>query len=198
MEGIEGSGKSTLAGSLAREMEKAGCRVVATAEPGGSGVGERIRELLLDPSCAINPRAELLLFEAARAQHVDTLIIPALESGAVVVSDRFRDSTTAYQGYARGIDLELVEQINRFATRGLRPDLTLLLDLPVDIGLARQRRVDRMSAEDIEFHERVRQGFLAIARSEPDRFVVLDAARPFDEVCAAAYAAARKALADRA
>ena len=171
---------------------------MATAEPGGSGAGERIRDLLLDPSFAINPRAELLLFEAARAQHVDTLIAPALESGAVVVCDRFHDSTTAYQGYARGIDLELVERIDRFATQGLRPDLTLLLDLPVDVGLARQRRADRMSMEDLEFHERVRRGFLAIARSEPERFVVLDAARPFDAVYAAAYAAAQDALADRA
>lgn len=194
IEGIEGAGKSSLAELLQKELESRGWSVVVTAEPGGDTVGQRIRSLLLDPECCISDRAELLLFEAARAQHVDTTIKPALKTGSVVICDRYTDSSLAYQGYARGIDLSTVVMLNNYATGGLGPDLTILLDLPVTAGLARQRKVDRVSQERLEFHEAVRQGFLAIARSEPDRIVVIDATQDLDQVYQQALEAVTGAL----
>lgn len=186
-----------LAAALAARLETAGRRTVITREPGGGGVGDEIRRILLDPNGRINPRTEVLLFAAARAYHVDSLIAPALAGGAIVICDRFSDSTTAYQGYARGLDLNEVAAINGFATAGLRPDLTLLLDLPVEVGISRQRGVDRISSADRGFHERVRQGYLAIARAEPDRVVVLDASKPFGEVLEAADRALSEAFGKR-
>ena len=175
IEGIEGSGKTTLARALGRELESRGFQVVVTVEPGGDRVGESIRTLVLDSSNDISGRAELLLFEAARAQHVDKVIRPALERGAVVICDRFADSSTAYQGYARGIDLDTVRTLNDYATGGLAPDLTILLDLPAQKGLERQETTDRFSAETVAFHEAVRNAYLSLAAEEPGRFVVIDA-----------------------
>lgn len=186
LEGVEGSGKTTLAERLSRHFKALGREVVLIAEPGGSGLGIHIRELLLSSVEPISDNAELLLFEASRAQLVDTIINPALERGAVVICDRFADSSIAYQGYARGIDIHQVRQINYFATSGLLPDITFLLDLPADAGLARQRKIDRISSEDISFHERVREGFLAVAMSEPDRFVIIDARQDEESVFAQA------------
>jgi dTMP kinase len=189
VEGIEGAGKSTLAEALADKLRSLGREVVSTREPGGTGIGDSIRELLLESRDDMSNRTELLLFEAARAQHVDDLIAPALKTGAVVICDRFADSSLAYQGDARGIDGDTVARLNEFATRGLKPDLTILLDLPAEVGLARQRSMDRISAEGIAFHESVRQGYLAIARAEPERVVVLDAAGSFEEVLGRAWEA---------
>ena len=182
IEGIEGSGTSTLAAALAEELKSAGREVVVTAEPGGGAVGESIRRLLLDSTDAISAKSELLLFEAARAQHVDTVILPALERGAVVICDRFADSSIAYQGGARGIDAATVRSLNDYATSGLKPHLTILLDLPVADGLARQQKTDRMSSEKAAFHEAVREAYLSLAEAEPDRFVVIDAGLDLDEV----------------
>jgi len=182
IEGIEGSGKTTLARLIGEYLTKAGRKVVITAEPGGSAVGDAVREIVLHCEEAMSDRAELLLFEAARAQHVDTVIRPALEAGSVLICDRFTDSSLAYQGYARGLDLGEVASLNTYATSGLVPDIAILLDLPAEAGLARQRKIDRISSRDIAFHESVRQGFLALAQSEPDRFVVIDATQDIDSV----------------
>ncbi|MGB9620485.1 MAG: dTMP kinase [Armatimonadota bacterium] len=190
IEGIEGSGKSTLAAHLAGQLARQGGEVVVTAEPGGDPVAEQIRRFLLHSADAISDRAELLLFEAARAQHVEKTILPALKRGAVVICDRFTDSSLAYQGLARGLGLEVVTELNEFATGGLRPDLTILLDLPAEVGLSRTRSKDRFSSEGIEFHNAVREGYLAIAAREPDRFVIIDAGRPVDEVVRQAAKAA--------
>ena len=182
IEGIEGSGKTTLARLIGEHLTKAGRKVVITAEPGGSAVGEAVREIVLHCEEPISDKAELLLFEAARAQHVDTVIRPALEAGSVVICDRFADSSLAYQGCARGLDLQEVASLNVYATSGLVPDITILLDLPAEAGLARQRKIDRISSRDVAFHESVRKGFLALAEAEPERFVVIDATRDIDSV----------------
>ena len=175
IEGVEGSGKTTLVQALDKELAAQGLEVIVTAEPGGDALGTGIRKLLLDSSSEISDRAELLLFEAARAQHIDNIIRPALERGAVVVCDRFTDSSIAYQGYARGISLDIIEMLNDYATGGLRADLTILLDLPARDGLGRQETTDRFSAETPAFHEAVREGYLSLVAKEPGRFVVIDA-----------------------
>ncbi len=189
IEGIEGSGKTTLAAALADELRSRGREVVVTAEPGGGAVGEAVRRLLLDSTDVISPRAELLLFEAARAQHVDTVIRPALERGAVVICDRFADSSTAYQGAARRMGAATVRQLNDYATSGVKPHLTILLDLPVRDGLAREQRADRFSSEDIAFHQAVREAYLSLAQAELDRFVIIDARQEPDAVMLQALAA---------
>ena len=181
IEGIEGAGKSTLSGALFERLSLYGREIVVTREPGGTKLGDAIRRVLLE-SEKLSDRAELLLFEAARAQHIDDVILPALGRGAVVICDRYTDSSIAYQSGARGIDAELVEELNRFATNGLSPNLTILLDLPAEVGLARQTKVDRISSEGIAFHESVRRGYLNQASAEPQRFVIVDATRSFDEV----------------
>lgn len=191
IEGVEGAGKSTLAGLLRDHLGTDGAEVIVTAEPGGDAIADRIRKLLLDSVSSISDRAELLLFEAARAQHVDAKIVPALERGAIVICDRFADSSLAYQGYARGIDVATVLVLNDYATGGLKPDLTILLDVPAKIGLKRQRRTDRVSSEGITFHIAVREGYLKIADSEPERFVVIDAAQDLDAVLSQALAAVK-------
>jgi dTMP kinase len=184
LEGGEGAGKSVQSQALARRLEERGLTVVRTREPGGTALGERLRAIALDlsgASVALDPLAETLLFIAARAQLVSEVIAPALERGDTVVCDRFAGSTLAYQGYGRGVALETIEQLNTVATRGLRPDLTVLLDLPVETGLARtgaQGTADRFGREERAFHERVRAGYRELAAREPARWLAVDASLP--------------------
>lgn len=184
-EGPDGAGKTTQIRLLAEALRERGLAVTRTREPGGDVVGERVRDLLLHAGPdEIRAETELLLFAAARVQNVSGIVRPALESGQVVLCDRFTDSTVAYQGHARGLALDFIEQVNRFATGGLVPDRTFLLDLPPAAGLARQRagEQDRLDSEDLAFHERVRAGFRERAARAPERIVVLDAARPVDSL----------------
>ncbi len=182
-EGPEGSGKSTHSRRLSAFLRRKGHRVVFTREPGGTALGIQLRRILLDHrSGKMDPWVELCLYEACRAALVAQVIRPALESGAVVIVDRFQDSTWVYQGWAGGIDLKLVEQIGKVATGGLTPDLTILLDLPVSQGLARVRHPNRMESKPLSFHRKVRQGYLTLARREPRRFRVIQANRPLQEV----------------
>jgi len=184
-EGGEGSGKSTQIRLLARRLEAAGMTVRVLREPGGTEPGEAIREILLDPHHAgLDPRAELLLYEAARAQLVADVIEPALEAGEVVLCDRFFDSSAAYQGYGRGLPVDEVAHLNKAATGGLLPDRTLVFDLDPAVGLSRatSHGADRLEGEDGAFHERVRAGFLAIAAAEPERVRVVDAGGSVEDV----------------
>jgi dTMP kinase len=177
LEGIEGSGKTTQAGLIRDLLTDRGYKVVVTREPGGSPIGEKIRKILLDTSNReMEPLTELLLYEASRHQHVREVIGPALLAGKVVVCDRFYDASTAYQGFGRGIDIDTVNVLNMVATGGRKADLTIVLDLPVDDGLTRLgQNLDRIEAETVEFHERVRKGYLEVARREPDRVRVVEA-----------------------
>jgi dTMP kinase len=189
-EGVEGSGKSTQLELLRRLLDGRGREVVVTREPGGTPAGERVRALLLDPQVELHPRAEALLFAAARAELVETVIRPALERGAVVLCDRYLDSSLAYQGGARGLGLGPVTDVNRFATGGLLPDLVVLLDLDPAAGLRRRAgELDRIEAQDLAFHRRVRQAFCDLAATDPGRFAVVDAAAPLPEVAAQVQAA---------
>lgn len=174
-EGVEGAGKTTQIALLRDYLQQAGHDVCVTREPGGDAVAETVRRLLLENE--MTPRAELLLFLAARAQNVEHVIRPHLINNGVVLCDRYIDSSIAYQGCARGLGRDTVFQLNAFAINGLIPDLTVLLDLPPEIGLARQTDRNRMEAEAIEFHRRVREGFLLEAENNPERFCVLNAAR---------------------
>ncbi len=186
LEGPEGAGKTTNREFLAAELERQGYKVVLSREPGGTELAEKIRQLLLDQHqepMAVN--TELLLMFAARAQHLQQLILPALAAGNVVLCDRFTDATYAYQGYGRGLALEKIAQLEQFVQGSLRPDLTLLFDLPVEEGMARAKqrgRLDRFEQEDIEFFQRVRQGYLQLAAEQPQRYMVLDAAKPLEQV----------------
>jgi dTMP kinase len=202
-EGIEGSGKSTHLGYLAAHLRQAGRDVVETREPGGTRAGEAIRRLLLGRDAVpLTAETELLLYCADRAQHVAELIRPALAAGRVVLCDRFSDSTIAYQGNGRGLDLETVRALDAHARSGLRPGLTFLLDCPAEEGLARARRragaaagpADRFERESTPFHERVRAGFLALAAGDPDRFCVLDASEPIEHVRARVIGEAERRL----
>lgn len=181
IEGGEGAGKSTLLAALEARAREAGGEVVTCREPGGTALGERLREALLGASSAgpPDPRAELLVFASARAQLVAEVIRPALERGALVLCDRYADSTVAYQHHGRGIERSAVDAANTVATGGLTPDLTLLLDLPPAAGLRRAGRAgDYMEREALGFHERVRAGYLAEASADPERWLVLDATEP--------------------
>jgi dTMP kinase len=184
VEGIEGSGKSTLLAGLAARLRREGHNVVETREPGGTPVGDAVREIFLNRAVAISALTESLLVNAARAQHVSAVIRPALASGKVVLSDRFTDSTIAYQGYGRGIDGEVLRALCDIATGGLEPDLVLLLDLPLTVARSRlnerSRTKDRIETEDDAFHERVRRGFLRLAESPRHR--VLDATLPSESL----------------
>jgi dTMP kinase len=183
LEGPEGGGKSTLAPLLAEHLRGRGHTVVTCAEPGGGPLGQAIRGLLLNPEHThIAPRTELLLFLAARAQLIQDTIAPALAAGQIVVSDRYSDSTLAYQAYAGGLPVQEVEAAIDFATGGLWPDLTLLLDVSPEIGLARQANRNRMENKGLDYHRRVRDGFLAQWERHPERIHRIDAARPFNQV----------------
>jgi dTMP kinase len=182
VEGIEGSGKSTLLSGLSDRLRAAGREIFVTREPGGTPVGDAIRAIFLDRSVSIAPLTEALLVNAARAQHVADRIRPELAAGRIVLCDRFVDSTLAYQGFGRGLDLEVLRGLCDAATGGLEPDLTFVLDLPVEASRertsSRGRPVDRLEAEDDGFHERIRRGFLELARGS--RYRVLDATMPQD------------------
>jgi len=187
LEGIEGSGKTTQIQTIAGWLAAAGRDCLVTREPGGTGIGGQIRSILLNPDNRdLAPTAELLLYMADRVQHLQTVIRPALDAGKVVVCDRYFDATLVYQGYARGLDRAMIRQLHRLACGGVTPDLTLLLDLDPKTGLARAwRRIDtdvsharesRFEKEQLSFHQRVREGYLELARREPRRFAVIDAA----------------------
>ena len=192
-EGGDGSGKTTQLKALESYLTARGKSCLSTREPGGTSLGELIRQVLLEVSKQpITSPTELFLYLADRAQHIHEVIIPGLEQGKIVLCDRHTDSTLAYQGYGRGIDLGLLRSLNDIASQGIKPDLTLLFDCPVGIGLSRTarrqshtasgRNEDRFEREKIEFHERVRAGFLELARAEPNRFRIIDASRSAKEV----------------
>lgn len=189
IEGCEGVGKSTLLRGLEEYLEIAGRDAVFTREPGGTEVAERIRAVILDPeNAAMTPTAELLLYAAARAQHTEEKIIPAVRDGKLVICDRYSDSTLAYQSYARGLDRGECLAADEIARRGVKPDLTVFLDLSPERGFARKGgadKGDRLEREKIDFHERVYAGFRAIAESDTDRVVAVDASKSKEEVLAA-------------
>lgn len=198
-EGIDGSGKSTQARLLVEHAERAGWRPLSVREPGGTDLSERVRALLLDPDAHIAPRAELLLFSAARAQLADEVIRPALDAGRLVVADRFYDSTTAYQGAGRGLaDAGWLADFHAFVTGGLMPDRTYLVDVPLGVAAARRSAErDRMEEAGDDFFERVRSAYLALAKREPDRVVVLDGTRAVADLHAEIVADVERLLARR-
>jgi dTMP kinase len=187
LEGPEGSGKTTQLPLLVDWLHEQGYTVEVTREPGGTDIGDQIRDVLHDPvNAAMDATAEILLYSADRAQHVTQCIRPALAAGKIVVSDRYYDSTLAYQGYGRGLDLEMLRTITAFATGGLKPDLTLYLDIVPEEGLQRRQaggeEWNRLDAETLDFHQRVRAGYMQLIAQEPERWVVIDAARSVEEV----------------
>jgi dTMP kinase len=183
-EGIEGCGKTTQLRLLKERLAASGAAVTSTREPGGCPIADQMRAILLDAgNSAIVPLSELLLYAAARAQHVQEVIVPALERGEIVLCDRFTDATVAYQGHGRGLDLQTIGQLNELATGGVTPELTILIDCPVQTGISRARarieschgpREERFELESLRFHERVREGYLALASAFPERFAVVD------------------------
>jgi dTMP kinase len=193
LEGIEGSGKTTQSKNIVTFLQSRGRDCIMTREPGGTAIGKKIRAILLDPeNNDLDPLTELLLYEADRAQHISSIVKPRLCAGKTVVCDRFCDATTVYQGFARGLDIGLIQRLHDLVLKGLKPDITILLDLPPEVGLnraweqiksgARTNREIRFEKEALEFHERVRAGYLELARLEPERFRVVDAARDKDQV----------------
>lgn len=186
-EGSEGCGKTTQMGLLAEHLTRQGYPILTTREPGGTPIGEQVRAILSDlGNTAMHPRTEILLFQASRAQHVEQVIRPHLQKGGIVLCDRYADSTMAYQGYGyRLVDLDLLRTIIDFATGGLKPDLTLLLDLDVELGLRRRAlggEWNRLDAYDLDFYQRVRQGYHAMAQAESQRWVIVDASQTPDQV----------------
>jgi dTMP kinase len=191
-EGVEGSGKTTQIRRLKTYLNRNGTSCVITREPGGTSIGDKVRKILLDPDHKdLVPLAELFLYEAARAQHIKEFIKPLLKKKGVILCDRFGDASVAYQGYGRRLGVKLVERLNRMATDGLRPDVTFLLDCPIDLGLKRairrneelkQEKEGRFEREKIQFHNRVRKGYLALARKEPRRVKVIDTRKGEDKV----------------
>lgn len=194
LEGVEGSGKSTQLGNIRAFLQERGLTVVVTREPGGTDIGRTVRSILLNPdNREMDALTELFLYEADRAEHVRKIIAPALSAGKTVLCDRFFDATMVYQGYARGLDLEEIRRIHRFILGNLRPDLTILLDLPPEIGLARAwAQIDkgnrtgaesRFEKEALDFHRKIRAGYLDIARHESERFRIVDAEQDAAAVC---------------
>ena len=190
-EGVEGCGKTVQARLLADHLRERGLQVLLTREPGGTEIGDQIRTVLHDTAnTAMLPTAEILLYSAARAQIVGQIIRPALAAGQTVVSDRYADSTLAYQGYGRCLDLEALRYITAFATGGLRPDVTFLIDVDVTVGLSRKHaafraqrdELNRMDRQSVEFYERVRAGYLTMAHAEPDRWLVVDGDRGIEAI----------------
>ncbi len=191
-EGIEGSGKSTQIALLADYLSAKGVRCVLTREPGGTSIGDQVRTILLDPAnSSIDPAAELLLYAASRAQHLREIILPALADGMTILCDRFSDATLAYQGYGRGLDIEMIRTLDRTVTAGTRPDLTLVFDIEAALGIARARgrnssrgleKEARFENEELAFHERVRQGYLTLGAREPERIRVVEASGTPDAV----------------
>ena len=206
-EGIEGCGKTTQMKILAKRLETLGTGVTTTREPGGCTIADKIRGILLDAeNSALVPLAELLLYAAARAQHVAEVVTPALAAGRVVLCDRFTDATLAYQGYGRELDRKTIDRLNELATAGIRPDLTVLLDCPIEVGLERAMtrinstdgaREERFELEAREFHRRVRDGYLQLAAREPKRFVVINGAAGGEETAAAIETAVLARLSGR-
>lgn len=187
LEGPEGSGKTSQTAQLADFLSQLGHEILTVREPGGSDIGEQIRGVIMAmKNTAMNPRTEILLFLASRAQFVEEIVRPALNAGKWVLCDRYADSTLAYQGYGHQVDLDVLRQLLKFATGGLTPDLTLLLDIETQVGLARKRKAggewNRLDAYPPEFHQRVRQGYLELAQQEPQRWVVIDAGQPAEMV----------------
>ena len=187
LEGPEGAGKTTILQEILPILTQVGVAILTTREPGGIRIAESIREIILAPeNTAIDGKTELLLFAAARRQHLNEKVRPALAEGKIVIIDRFIDSSVAYQGYARGIDVADVEMINNFATDGLLPDLTLYFDVDTEIGLSRvmsgNREVNRLDLEAKEMHQKVRAGYQAIAKANPERIVTIDASQTIDQV----------------
>lgn len=201
IEGPEGSGKSSVTKEVVKLLEQEGEQVVLTREPGGTPIAEQIREVILNKeNTKMDPVTEALLYAAARRQHLVEKVWPLSKEGKIIISDRFLDSSLAYQGGARGLGIDYILEMNQFATEGYYPDLTLLFDLDPRIGLARiaankGREVNRLDLEKIDFHDSVRQTFLSLAKRFPERFVILDASKPFDEVVQDAYHAIRDRLA---
>lgn len=186
-EGSEGSGKSTQIKMLAAHLRQRGYEVLVTREPGGTHIGEQVRHCLHDvQNKEMTAAAEALLYSASRSQLVREVIIPALEKGVVVICDRFADSTIAYQGYGRQLDLEALVTITHFATGGLKPDLTILFDIDVEEGLSRRtaggEEMNRMDLQELGFYKRVRNGYKELVKKEPERWVIVDASRPPDEI----------------
>jgi dTMP kinase len=188
-EGVEGSGKSTQARRLADALRARGVRVQLTSEPDGTPLGIAVRAMLETDGATRTPLAESLLFMAARQQHVAQVVRPALERGEVVVSDRYTDATVAYQGYGRGLDIRTIEELNLIATGGVLPDLTFVLDVPAEVGMARiaRRSHDSFERLGLDFHARVRQGYLEIAAADKARVTLIDAGRPEDDVAQAVW-----------
>ena len=190
LEGPEGAGKTSVLEALIPILEDRGIEVLSTRDPGGVLIGEKIREVILDPShTEMDPKTELLLYIASRRQHLVEKVLPALAAGKLVIMDRFIDSSVAYQGFGRGLDIEAIDWLNEFATDGLKPDLTLYFDIEVEEGLARiaansDREINRLDMEGLDLHRKVRQGYLSLLEKEADRIVKIDASLPLDQVIA--------------
>ena len=190
LEGPEGAGKTSVLEALIPVLEDRGVEVLTTREPGGVLIGEKIREVILDPRhTEMDPKTERLLYIASRRQHLVEKVLPALADAKLVIMDRFIDSSVAYQGFGRGLDKEAIDWLNEFATDGLKPDLTLYFDIEVEAGLARiaansDREVNRLDMEGLELHRKVRQGYLSLLEKEADRIVKIDASLPLDQVIA--------------
>ena len=198
-EGIEGAGKSVQTGLLASRLRRAGYRVAVTREPGGTRIGEQIRAVTHKPeNVDLEPKAEAYLMTASRAQHVAEVIAPALKAGKIVISDRFVQSSFAYKGYGRKLGAEVIEQLNKLAIGEIRPDLVLVLDLPVAVGLARRNgavKVDRLDLEQKDFYERARQGYLDLAKKDPNYYFVIDTTSSIEETAAQIWSIVKTALA---
>lgn len=200
IEGPEGSGKSSVTKKVAERLEKEGYDIVFTREPGGTDISEQIRNIILDKNnTKMDPMTEAMLYAASRRQHLVEKVWPLSNEGKIVISDRYLDSSLAYQGGARGLGIDNILQLNSFATEGSFPDLTLLFDIDPRIGLKRiaanaNREVNRLDLEKIEFHDSVRKTFLSLANRFKDRYVIIDASKPFDEVVEDTYIAIKNRL----